>query len=148
MKKNRKPVDFLNEPHYKGGQKAIDEFVRKRLEYPKEAIDNKIEGDVEIRYDINHKGKVIKTEIVKGIGHGCDQEAQRIVGLLRFDVHVPRGIRATFHRNIKIHFRLPKAKLNYSYTSKAALKEKAEKRAKSDSNSTVYSYTLNIRKKG
>ena len=131
----------MNEPHYKGGQKAIDDFVRKNLKYPPNALENKIEGDVEIKYDINHKGKVISTEVLGGIGYGCDEEASRVVSINRFEVNVPKGNNAVFHRKIKIHFRLPKAKLNYTYQVKKKGNKEPEKKGQ------AYSYSIKIEKK-
>lgn len=127
MKKKAKAESFLNEPYFKGGKKAMGEFIQKNLKYPPEALKNKIEGSVSIKFDINHKGKVIKTSITKGIGNGCDEEATRVVKLLRFECHVPKGMKAIFHRNIKIDFKLPPVKTQKISYNITASKNKSEK---------------------
>lgn len=62
-----------------------------------------------MRYDIDFKGNVVDAKILAGLGHGCDEEALRLVKLLKFDVQKTRGLRVLYHKNIQIHFRLPKA---------------------------------------
>jgi protein TonB len=55
------------------------EYVSKNLRYPKEAKRLKIEGEVLVRLTLTKEGYVENTEIVKGIGGGCDEEAIRLV---------------------------------------------------------------------
>ena len=121
MSKSKKDrLNFVNTPIYFGGSSAMKKFLSKNLRYPKEAIENKIEGTVSLKYDIDYKGKVINTHILAGIGHGCDQEASRIVKMLKFDIKRAKKIKVVYHKNIKIHFKLPKEKqisINYNYTS-------------------------------
>ncbi len=110
MHKETKDKDFLKKPIYKGGPKALKKFIGENLRYPKEAFDNKMEGTVYVNYTIGKNGRVTAAKVVTGIGHGCDEEALRLVKLLQFEVPKNRGLRVLFHQNIQIHFRLPKAK--------------------------------------
>ncbi len=123
MSKSKKDrLNFINTPTYFGGASAMKAFLSKNLRYPKEALENKIEGTVSLKYDIDYKGKVVNTYILAGIGYGCDQEASRIVKLLKFDVKRAKKIKVVYHKSIKIHFKLPKEKqisINYNYTSSA-----------------------------
>ena len=123
MKKERKPEQFIHQPAYPGGTEAMREFVRKNLRYPEEALKNKVEGTVAVAYEIDHKGAVIDAEIKSGLGHGCDEEAMRVVKLLKFAVAKHHNLRVTFHKTINIHFRLPQPKkqnpqLVYNYVEK------------------------------
>lgn len=108
MKKERKDHQFIKKPYYEGGINAMKTFIKENLSYPSSALSNKIEGTVYIRYTINYKGKVVDTKIVAGIGHGCDEEAIRLVKLLEFTVPKNRNLKAIFYKNLQIHFRLPK----------------------------------------
>ena len=108
MKKERKDHQFIKKPYYVGGINAMKTFIKENLSYPSAAQLKKIEGTVYIRYTINYKGKVIDTKIVAGIGHGCDEEAIRLVKLLEFKVPKNRNLKAVFHKSLQIHFRLPK----------------------------------------
>ncbi|HFA49244.1 MAG TPA: energy transducer TonB, partial [Bacteroidetes bacterium] len=110
MKKEAKNKHFIKKPIYEGGPKAMKKLIGENMRYPKEALKNKIQGTVYVKYDIDYKGKVIDAKVIKGIGHGCDEEAIRLAKLLEFSVPKNRGVRVIFHKNIQIHFRLPKKK--------------------------------------
>lgn len=110
MHKERKGKYFIRNPFYEGGLKAMREFISQNKKYPKEALEEKIEGTVFIKYTINFKGKVIETKVVKSLGYGCDEEAQRVIELMKFEAPKNRGIKVKFFKNIQIHFRLPKEK--------------------------------------
>jgi len=132
MHKERKSKHFIKNPFYQGGLKAMREFISKNKKYPKEALEEKIEGTVFIKYTINYKGKVIETKVLKSLGYGCDEEAQRVVKLLEFEAPKNRGIKVKFFKNIQIHFRLPKKK---------------EKPVQQITSQTSYSYTITTTKK-
>lgn len=110
MKKERKAQNFIKKPYYEGGMSALKAFIKQHLVYPKNAAHQKIEGTVHIRYTINYQGKVVATKIISGIGFGCDEEATRLVELLQFTVPRNRNLKAVFHKNLQIHFRLPTTK--------------------------------------
>jgi TonB family protein len=133
MHKERKSKHFIRNPFYEGGLKAMREFISQNKKYPKEALEEKIEGTVFIKYTINFKGKVIETKVVKSLGYGCDEEAQRVIELMKFEAPKNRGIKVKFFKNIQIHFRLPKEKertappvqsqASFSYTVTPSQKE-------------------------
>ena len=110
MKKNsRKPESFIKLPVYPGGQKALNEFINSNRVYPEEAIKNKIEGTITIEYNVNVFGDVIATKVKHGIGYGCDEEARRLVNLLKYPKHKYQGLHVVFHMKLNIHFRLHQA---------------------------------------
>ena len=110
----------------------MDEFIKKNLRYPEEALQQKIEGTVAVEIDIDVFGKVTSAKVKHGIGHGCDEEAIRLVGLLQFDKKKYKGLYVVFHKTINIHFRLHDAaapvRLAYQYKEKTA--------------GTTYNYTV------
>ena len=81
-------------------------FIGKNLKYPQAARAAGIEGTVRLRIDISHQGKVTAAKVLSSLGHGCDEEAVRVVQLLRFEIPKLRKLRAIFHKTINIHFRL------------------------------------------
>jgi TonB family protein len=143
MKKSKKPESFLNKTYYPGGNKAMDEFIKGELKYPKEAFEKKIEGYVVVKVDINMDGKVIQSHIEKGLGHGCDEEALRLVKLLKFEPVKLRNMKATFHHTINIHFKLKDIKLPekggilYNYIEK-----KPGKTTEKPKEKTTYTYKI------
>lgn len=70
-------VDQLPVPP--GGMKEFTAYMVKNLKYPKDARKQRIEGTVLVKFVVRSDGTVDATEIVKGIGGGCDEEALRVV---------------------------------------------------------------------
>ncbi len=143
MKKELKDKHFIKKPIYPGGVKAMQIFLTKEKKYPKEALKNKIEGTVHVRYTIGHQGKVIRTKIIAGLGHGCDQEAERIVKLLEFKVPRSRNARVQYHKTVHIHFKLPKQVVKTTkivYTQSKGTQE--EKESKESSKGKGYHYQI------
>ncbi|MBK7635594.1 MAG: TonB family protein [Saprospiraceae bacterium] len=62
--------------------KKTSEFIQTKVNYPEEAVKNKIEGMCQVRAYFDEKGKLIKAEIKEDIGFGCGQEALRVVKLI------------------------------------------------------------------
>ena len=149
MQKEKKDKHFIRKPHFEGGLNAMRKIIRENLRYPEEALINKIEGTVVVKYAIDHLGKVTDAKVIAGIGHGCDEEAIRLVHLFQFQVPKNRGIRVRFHKDIHIHFRLPAKKekpkappgptaFNYTITPEPADPKPEEKPAAGG-----YTITLN-----
>ena len=101
MPRERKSKHFIHQPVYPGGQKALTEFIYQHLRYPDTALEVGAEGIVWVEYDIDFKGNVVATRVVQGIGHGCDEEACRVVRLLKFEVEKNRGVHVLFHQKAK-----------------------------------------------
>lgn len=94
----------------------MDEFIRTCLQYPEEAIKNKIEGAVAIEYNVDVFGKVTEAKIKHGIGYGCDEEAIRLVKLLKYEKKKYQGLHVVFHKSLIIHFHLNTALQNIEKT--------------------------------
>lgn len=107
MAKEKKTV-FIHQPQFKGGPKELTKFIYSNLRYPKVAFEAGVEGTVYIEYDIDYLGNVVATRVLQGIGHGCDEEACRVVQLLKFDVERNRGVHVLFHQKVKVQFKKPK----------------------------------------
>jgi TonB family protein len=128
MDGDKKLKHFIKQPTYKGGNEAFKNDIYSQLKYPKAAFELKVEGVIFLEYDIDYKGNVIDARVLQGIGHGCDEEACRVLKLLKFDVPATRGVRILFHKKAKIQFKLPQTpaleipnqvqqvQVNYQYT--------------------------------
>jgi len=148
MDHKKRDKHFIHKPVYEGGDKALLAFVSQHLQYPEAALAQKIEGTVHVEYDINHKGDVVDARVIGGLGYGLDEEAMRVVRLLKFNVAKHRGLRVLFHKRIQVHFRLPKTQplvqeqqsgFQYVYTET----QPAEKPA-IESGNGAYTFTINI----
>lgn len=150
MHKPAKDKDFIKQPWYEGGPKAMKQFIAEQLRYPAEALAQKVEGTVTVRFDIDHKGDVVDAKTIgHALGFGCDEEAVRLVKTMRFKVEKPRGLRVIFHKTMQIHFRLPlsttqpTAPINLAYSYTAPAPEKAAEPADKKPPSS-FSYSLDI----
>jgi protein TonB len=110
MYKEKKDKHFIHKPVYPGGPQAMKKFIGEHLVYPESAKETRIKGTVTIDYTIDYKGNVIETKIISSLGYGCDEEAERLVKLLKFDVPKQRARKIRFHKTINIHFRPPAKK--------------------------------------
>ena len=61
------------------GRKAFRTYLEDNLNYPQEALDNRIEGKVVLNVSFNEFGIIKNIEVLKGLGYGCDEEAVRLV---------------------------------------------------------------------
>lgn len=64
---------------FPGGQKAWSKFLKKNLNYPKQAQRMGIEGRVFLSFVVDKAGAISDIAVVRGIGGGCDQEAIRVL---------------------------------------------------------------------
>lgn len=145
---------MVKKPFYPGGHEAMNKFIADNIQYPKEAIENKVEGVCIVQYDIDVKGNVLNPKVLSGVGYGCDEEAIRLVKLLKFEV--PKQIyklKVTFHKTTHIRFKLnkqaireipkytePNLQINYHIQSEVSTKPAAQPTKQN----TSYSYSVKI----
>jgi len=148
VKKETKSKDFLDKPKYIGGAAAWKKLLKENLTYPAKALERKIEGTVNLSYEVNGNGKVLRPKVTKGIGYGCDEEAIRIVKMMKYTKANNRKVKIITHHKIAINFKLPKPKPQPKIKQVKVLKQKtisyslkpAEKNPKPVKKS--YTYTI------
>ncbi|NCC73724.1 MAG: energy transducer TonB [Sphingobacteriia bacterium] len=141
---NKKEKKFINLPKYPGGKTAFQEFIRKNLHYPAEALEQRIEGEVYLKYRVNGLGKVVDVRVIHGLGHGCDEEAIRVIWLLKYEKAKNRGLRVTATMRTKINFKLPPAgSLTINYVTKPKTSTPAKTETPKSGGQT-YGYTITI----
>lgn len=74
-------VDVM--PEYPGGIKALINKVAGDIKYPEEAKKDRIEGKVLVQFFVDIDGKITDQKVIRGIGYSCDEEALRVVKLLK-----------------------------------------------------------------
>lgn len=95
-------VEDLPEPV--GGMAAIQRAVV----YPEIAKRAGVEGTVYVEAFVDESGSVTRTNIVKGIGAGCDEAAQAAVSKVKFKPGKQRGKPVKVRMSIPIRFKLQK----------------------------------------
>ncbi|WP_338812256.1 energy transducer TonB [Bernardetia sp. Wsw4-3y2] len=92
-----------------GGMDGFYKYVSKNMVYPEEAKKMKIEGRVFVVFVVDKEGKITNIQTVRGIGGGCDEEAERL--LRECQNWIPakqRGNPVKVRMNIPIMFKLNK----------------------------------------
>ena len=120
MKKDKHKYHSIRKAHFLGDKKEFQEFLSQNLAYPKQAIENKIEGVAYIKCEISDKGNVLNAESIHKLGFGLDEEAERLCLLMRFGNTTERGLKIKHTQTIRIPFKLQELKtiqINYQTTS-------------------------------
>ncbi len=76
------------------------------VQYTAEARQLKVEGDVVLRVTFLATGQVVVQGVVKGLGHGLDEEARRVAQLIRFRPATREGRPVDMTTTITISFQL------------------------------------------
>jgi protein TonB len=147
LEKSRKK--FIKLPTLGGGQEFLKNFLSENLTYPSEALKNSIEGDVIVEYRVNSLGDVTEAHVVHGIGYGCDEEALRLVRLLKHQEVKNKGVKVTTNNKIKIPFRIknkPRAKgIKMTYVAGKVRTQKPSPKNETSPKKT-YTYTIHLGK--
>lgn len=75
-------VSVQNMPEFPGGINALREFLAKNIEFPESASQTGREGTVYVYFVVEKDGSVSNIKTLRGIGGGCDEEAERVIGRL------------------------------------------------------------------
>ncbi len=91
-----------DQPQFPGGMPAFYKFVGDNMKYPAQARRMGIEGRVFVQFVVDKDGSVTEVKAVKGIGAGCDEEAERVLKMSpKFKPGKQRG------RSVKVRMVLP-----------------------------------------
>ncbi len=85
-----------------GGLEALNQAVK----YPQFAIQAQVEGRVTVQYIVNEQGDVTEAVVLRGIGAGCDDEALRVIRLMKFVPGRQRGTAVKVKMASVVNFRL------------------------------------------
>jgi periplasmic protein TonB len=69
-------------PSFVGGEAAMNKFLTKNLTYPREALEQNIEGTVYVSFIVEADGSITNATIKRDIGAGCGEEAVRVVKMM------------------------------------------------------------------
>ena len=89
-----------------GGYEAFYIFIKKNLHYPPRARKTEIEGKVFVEFIVNRDGTPTDFKIIKGIGGGCDEEAQRVISLTKWNPGKQRGKSVRVKMVLPIQYKL------------------------------------------
>ena len=91
-----------HQPQFPGGEAALLAYVAKNIKYPAIAVEQEIQGTVQLRFVVEANGSIGDVQVVKSLESHCDKEAIRVVkSLPRFIPGKQQG------RPVRVWFTLP-----------------------------------------
>ena len=73
-------ADLEGNERMKCSKEGLVNAIYSKIKYPKGAKEEKVEGTVIVKFTIDENGDVVKPEITRSLGSGCDEEVLRVVG--------------------------------------------------------------------
>jgi periplasmic protein TonB len=90
-------------PAFAGGQSALEDYITNHIEYPQQAIDNNVEGTVNIQFTIDENGKVGNAKATGDkLGYGLEDAAVQVIS--QMPKWTPGKIKG---KNVKAWYTLP-----------------------------------------
>jgi periplasmic protein TonB len=89
-------------PEYPGGIDALKAFLASKINFPENAARAGIEGTVYVYFVVERDGTVSNIKTLRGINDECDEEAERVIGLLpKWKPGVQQG------KSVRVSFTIP-----------------------------------------
>lgn len=89
-------------PTFAGGMSEMYKFLSKNLKYPAAAQRANVQGKVFLSFIVEKDGSITDVSTIKGIGFGCDEEAERVLKLM------PKWIAGMQNgRAVRVRFTMP-----------------------------------------
>jgi TonB family protein len=85
---------------------SLEILSKPPVQYTNEARQLKIQGDVVLRVTFTAAGQVVVHGVLRGLGYGLDEEAERVAHLIRFHPATRNGQPTDLVTNITITFQL------------------------------------------
>ena len=104
QKEEEAPIHTVVEQpaQFPGGEAALLAYVAKNIKYPAIAVEQEIQGTVQLRFVVEANGSIGDVQVVKSLESHCDKEAIRVVkSLPRFIPGKQQG------RPVRVWFTLP-----------------------------------------
>jgi TonB family protein len=84
----------------------LEVISKPAVQYTAEARQLRVQGDVILRVTFTASGQVLIQGVVRGLGHGLDEEARRVAEHIRFRPATRNGQAIDLTTNITITFQL------------------------------------------
>lgn len=116
LTENKKPVNLdgkkiytvvEQQPMFPGGIEEMYKFLGRNIRYPKAAVDAGATGRVFLSFVVTETGEIGEIKVLKGIGHGCDEEAVRVLSLFpKWEPAKQDGVPVNVRYNLPINFQM------------------------------------------
>ena len=100
------PVNISKKPLFKGGDAAMQKFLKDNLKYPRISLENGVGGRVTVGFVVDKDGKLIDIQVIKGVDKYLDAEALRVVSMMPewdpgYQLDKPVKVKCTIPINFK-----------------------------------------------
>ena len=104
-----KPEDLDRTPYpvFEKPSMSLGAFLQSEFRYPEQAFKQSIAGTVEVRFIVEKHGRISNVEIARPIGGGCNEEAVRLISMLRWMPGIKDSLAVRTKLSMNITFRLP-----------------------------------------
>jgi protein TonB len=118
-----KQLDKTPGPVFKSEKMNFAQFVREYLEYPEQAFRQNLSGTVRLEFIVEPHGSVSNIVIAGSVGGGCNEEAIRLLKLLRWMPGIVDDTAVRSRMFINISFQLPSGSEHqlYDYNRNSSL---------------------------
>jgi protein TonB len=102
------PRVFVKEmPSFPGGNAELMQYISEQIIYPENALMNRIQGTVILRFVVSRTGDVINVELIRGIDPLLDNEAIRVIsGLPRWRPGKQEGVPVPVYFTMPVTFKI------------------------------------------
>ncbi len=89
-------------PSFPGGEEKLYEYLGKNIKYPQMAKEAGVQGRVYVQFVVEKDGSITDVKVARGIGSGCDKEAERVVNKMpKWEAGEQRG------KKVRVKYTLP-----------------------------------------
>lgn len=94
-------------PQYPGGEAEMIKFINKNINYPKDALNNGIQGRVIVGFVVNTEGEITDVKIQRSLTTTLDNEAMRVIKLMpKWKPGMQKGKPVNVHYSLPVTFRI------------------------------------------
>lgn len=81
--RSSQPLMFAEEmPSFPGGMQAMQRFLSRNVEYPRDAREHMVEGKVVVQFVVQADGHLTDMQFVKELGYGCEEAVLHALALM------------------------------------------------------------------
>ncbi len=96
-------------PEFPGGRKAMSQFIKDNIQYPKKAQKNGVQGTVVVECAFDTEGNMTDSKVYQGVDNDLDKEALRVCRAMpRFTPGSAHGVPMKSSLLIQVKFRINK----------------------------------------
>ena len=117
LETNEAPLDekvytvMEEQAEYPGGVQSMYEFLGDNILYPEQAKKANVQGKVFLSFVVGSTGKIREVKVLKGVGSGLDEEAERVVKMMpTWKPGREDGKEVAVRYNLPVIFKLKKEK--------------------------------------